>query len=167
MHYVPRGNPAGTETRSTAKATVMLAIACRCSCCLPGRQGSHCITVDSPLLRFRSCKRFMAAVCTELVGLLAAVPVGSFSARIGNKRAVLIGLLALAVARASGGASPNIGWLLLSRTVEGIGFVLIVVAAPSLIAEVTNPTDIKFALAGLSAYMPGAWHSYHFLLPYC
>jgi len=81
--------------------------------------------------------------------------VGSFSARIGNKRAVLIGLLALAVACASGGASPNIGWLLLPRTVEGIGFVLIVGAAPSLIAEVTNPTDIKFALAGWSAYMSG------------
>ena len=27
MHYVPRGNPAGTETRSTARATVMLATA--------------------------------------------------------------------------------------------------------------------------------------------
>ena len=52
---------------------------------------------------------------------------------------------------------PRSCWrsLQLSRTVEGIGFVLIVVAAPSLIAEVTNLTDIKFALAGWSAYMPG------------
>lgn len=91
----------------------------------------------------------------SIVGLFAAIPTGTFSARIGNKRAVVIGLVLIAIASAVGGFSPSLFWLLASRLIEGIGFVIVVVAAPSLIVEVTGAASLRLALAGWSAYMPG------------
>ena len=91
----------------------------------------------------------------NVVGLFAATPTGSICSRIGNKRAIVIGLLMIAIASACGGFSPSLAWLLVSRLVEGIGFVMIVVAAPSLIVEATHADDLRLALAGWAAYMPG------------
>src|SRR5580692_2976267 len=65
----------------------------------------------------------------SIVGLFAAIPTGTISARIGNKRAVVIGLVLIAIASAVGGFSPSLFWLLASRLIEGIGFVIVVVAA--------------------------------------
>jgi MFS family permease len=61
----------------------------------------------------------------------------------------------IAIASACGGFSPSLAWLLVSRLVEGIGFVMIVVAAPSPIIEATDADDLLLALAGWAAYMPG------------
>ena len=91
----------------------------------------------------------------NIVGLLFATPTGTIATTNGTKRAVVIGLLFVAVASACGGFAPNLLWLLVSRFIEGIGFVMIVVAAPSLIVGVTNSKNLRLALAGWSAYMPG------------
>jgi MFS family permease len=91
----------------------------------------------------------------SIVGLFTATPAGAISARIGNKRAIIIGLVLIAIASAAGGFSPSLSWLLISRFIEGIGFVMIVVAAPSLIVEVTGAENLRLALAGWAAYMPG------------
>ncbi len=91
----------------------------------------------------------------NVVGLFVATPVGTLCERIGNKHSLVAGLAMIAAASAAGGCSPSLAWLLISRLVEGIGFVIVIVAGPSLIVEVTNVADIRFALAGWSAYMPG------------
>lgn len=91
----------------------------------------------------------------NIVGLFAATPTGTLSARIGNKRTVVIGLLLIALASAFGALAPSLIWLLISRLVEGIGFMAVVVAAPSLIVEVTGPRNLRLALAGWATYMPG------------
>lgn len=91
----------------------------------------------------------------NIVGLFSATPAGTLSSRMGNKRAVVFGLTCVAIASASGGFAPSLPLLLASRFVEGIGFVLIVVAAPSLIVEVASTSSLRLALAGWSAYMPG------------
>jgi MFS family permease len=91
----------------------------------------------------------------SIVGLFAAIPIGTMASRIGNKRAVAVGLILISIASTLGGFSLSLMWLLTSRFLEGIGFVMIVVAAPSLIVEVTTPKDLRLALAGWSAYMPG------------
>ncbi len=90
----------------------------------------------------------------NVVGLFAATPAGTLCARMGNRRAVIAGLATIAAASASGGFSPGLAWLLGTRLVEGVGFVMIVVAAPSLIVEVTSGKDLRIVLAGWSAYMP-------------
>lgn len=91
----------------------------------------------------------------NVVGLFAATPAGTLCARMGNQRAVVAGLVMTALASAFGGFSPSLAWLLLTRLVEGVGFVMIVVAAPSLIVEVTSRKLLRLALAGWSAYIPG------------
>ena len=91
----------------------------------------------------------------NIVGLFTATPVGTLASRIGNKRTVVIGLFLIAVASAAGGFSSNLSLLLASRFAEGVGYVLVVVAAPSLIVEVTNTANLRLTLAGWSAYVPG------------
>jgi MFS family permease len=91
----------------------------------------------------------------SVVGLFVATPIGSYAARLGTKKTLIIGLLIVAASSAAGAASPTSGWLVWSRLAEGVGYVMIVVAAPSLIVELTRHNDIRIALAGWSSYMPG------------
>jgi DHA1 family inner membrane transport protein len=91
----------------------------------------------------------------NVVGLFTATPVGTFCARAGNKRSLVAGLAMIGAASALGGYSPSVAWLLISRLAEGIGFVIVIVAAPSLIVEVTSVADIRFALALWSSFLPG------------
>jgi MFS family permease len=44
--------------------------------------------------------------------------------------------------------------LLATRFVEGMGFLMVIVAAPSLIMRLTRPDDLKLALGAWGAYMP-------------
>jgi len=101
----------------------------------------------------------------SIVGLFAAIPTGTLGDRFGNKRIVIAGLLFIAVASALGGFSPSLPWLLFSRLIEGIGFVMVIVAAPTMIAEATAPESLRLALAGWSAYMPGGIALITFLAP--
>lgn len=101
----------------------------------------------------------------NIVGLFAAIPTGTLGDQFGNKRIVIAGLLFIAVASALGGFAPSLRWLLLSRLIEGIGFVMVVVAAPTMIAEATAPENLRLALAGWSAYMPGGIALITFLAP--
>ncbi len=101
----------------------------------------------------------------SIVGLFAAIPAGTIGDRFGNKRTVIAGLIFIAVASAVGGFAPSLPWLLLSRLIEGIGFVMVVVAAPTMIAETTVPENLRIALAGWSAYMPGGIALITFLAP--
>lgn len=91
----------------------------------------------------------------SVVGLFVATPTGSYAGKIGTKKTLILGLLLVAAASAAGAFSPTSAWLLWSRLLEGIGFVMIVVAAPSLIVELTTHADIRLALAGWSCFMPG------------
>ncbi len=91
----------------------------------------------------------------SVVGLFLAGPAGSISARIGTRRALIFGLLLVAAASGLGASAVSAPWLVGSRLLEGIGYVLILVAAPSLIVEIAQPGNLKLALAAWSAYMPG------------
>jgi DHA1 family inner membrane transport protein len=102
----------------------------------------------------------------SLVGLFVAAPIGTISSRIGNKRAVVIGLIAMSLSSAVGGFAPSLLLLLALRFIEGIGFVIVIVAAPSLIVEVTTPESVRLALGGWSAYMPGGIALIAFIAPH-
>ena len=91
----------------------------------------------------------------SFVGLIIATPAGSFASKFGTKKTVAIGLLIIAAASAAGGLAPSATWLIASRVFEGLGFVLVVVAAPSLIVEVTEHRHIRLVLAGWAGFMPG------------
>jgi MFS transporter, DHA1 family, inner membrane transport protein len=91
----------------------------------------------------------------SFVGLVIAAPIGSVATRFGTKHTLTAGLLILSASSVAGGFAPTAEWPVASRVVEGLGFVLVVVAAPSLIVEVTQRRHIRLALAGWATFMPG------------
>ncbi len=76
-----------------------------------------------------------------LVGIVLGIVAGVLVARIGYRRALLAGLLAGAAVSAFQSALPALPLFLLSRVIEGASHLAIVVAAPTLIAELSSPRD--------------------------
>jgi MFS family permease len=81
------------------------------------------------------------------VAALLGTPAGLWVRRRGGRRALLAGLAVLAVAGGAGAAAPGAGWMLAARVVEGTGFLLVVVAAPSLMAQMAGRSDQSAVLA--------------------
>ena len=80
--------------------------------------------------------------------------VGVFADRLGHRRVILVCLLLLA-AGSLWGAMATSGWaLLVARFTEGIGFVGVIVAAPSIIAKSAQTSDRRFALGIWGGFMP-------------
>ena len=79
---------------------------------------------------------------------------GLFADGLGHRRVVIAGLATLALGGAFGSAAGTSGVLLATRFLEGIGFVSIMAAAPSLIAEAAAPGDRGLALGVWSTFMP-------------
>jgi MFS family permease len=89
-----------------------------------------------------------------VLGATAGVAFGQFADRIGHRRAVVGGLVCMALASALGSFCTTIGPLLVTRAFEGCGFFAIAVGMPPLIGAVTTPSDRRLALAIWSSYMP-------------
>src|SRR5262249_37710960 len=66
----------------------------------------------------------------------------------------LLGLALLACAGLAGAAAPDIATLLATRFAEGVGFLMVTIAAPTLIARFSRPADLKLAFGIWGAYMP-------------
>jgi predicted MFS family arabinose efflux permease len=81
------------------------------------------------------------------VPALLGTPAGLWIRRRGGRRALLAGLVILAVAGAAGAAAPDARSMLVARLVEGVGFLLVVVAGPSLLAGMAGRTEQPLVLA--------------------
>lgn len=79
---------------------------------------------------------------------------GIVADRLGHRHAVVAGLLALAGGGALGGTAASGSTLLAARFLEGIGFLVIVVASPSFIARVTDARHLRLAIGLWASYMP-------------
>jgi MFS family permease len=86
---------------------------------------------------------------------LAGVPAGVGVGRIGARIAMIGGLLAIALGSGLGGLAANGQLLLLTRVLEGGGFLAVVVAAPTLLRILSAARDRDVVLTCWSAYMPG------------
>lgn len=89
-----------------------------------------------------------------VIGAVAGVAFGQFADRIGHRRAVVGGLVCIALASALGSICTAVAPLLLTRVCEGFGFFAIAVGMPPLIGAVTAAHDRRLALAIWSSYMP-------------
>lgn len=89
-----------------------------------------------------------------LLGLVGGIPTGAFVTRFGARRILVIGLLVTAAGAALGAALPGLVNLFVGRVIEGAGFLLVTVAAPSLIEEIARPADRDLAFALWSCFMP-------------
>jgi len=92
-----------------------------------------------------------------LLGALGGMLAGSWVARAGDRRMLLGGLAATLLGTAFALAQPQASFaaLLASRVVEGLGFLLITVAGPAVIARLARPAERPRAMAMWSCFMPG------------
>jgi predicted MFS family arabinose efflux permease len=80
------------------------------------------------------------------VGILFGVVAGLMVARIRYRRALLFALWLGAAVSVFQALLPGFGWMLASRVVEGLSHLAIVVAAPTLIAQLSTIKDQGFTL---------------------
>ena len=95
------------------------------------------------------------ATMFNATGMLAGMAVGVLCDRYGPRRMGLAGLGVIAAGGLLGAAATSFASLLLSRFIEGIGFILFTVAGPALMAAAAEaPRDRAKALSLWSTYMP-------------
>lgn len=91
----------------------------------------------------------------QLAGMSLGLLVGLGADRIGARRVMQGGLLLLALASALGATAQQVQWLLATRALEGLGFLLSVLPAPALLRQrVAHPQTLSKALGWWGAYMP-------------
>jgi predicted MFS family arabinose efflux permease len=91
----------------------------------------------------------------QLAGMTLGLLVGLAADRLGPRRVMQAGLLLLAAGSALGALVSDVSWLLASRAVEGMGFLLTVLPAPGLLRQrVHHPATLSRALGWWGAYMP-------------
>jgi len=88
------------------------------------------------------------------ISAMLGAPAGIGTDRFGHRHAAGAGLLILAVGGVLGALAPSGLMLLAARFVEGVGFLLIVVACPSFIVRVCAPHDLRLAISIWATYMP-------------
>lgn len=90
----------------------------------------------------------------QLAGMLLGLAVGLAADGLGLKRSMLAGLLLLSGASVLGGWARDVPTLLLLRAVEGLGFLLTSMPAPSLIRQLVGPARVNAMLGVWGTYMP-------------
>lgn len=90
----------------------------------------------------------------SVIGAVAGALLGWLGQALGFRRQVLLGLLAIVGTNLLGAAAGTAGWLLVARAGEGLGFVLVVLAAPGLLTEVTAAAHRRLVVGAWGVYMP-------------
>jgi predicted MFS family arabinose efflux permease len=89
-----------------------------------------------------------------LVGAVLGLPAGDWSQRIGHARALAIGLAIMAIGAALCAAATDAATLLAGRTLAGIGYLLVVIAGPSLMAMTAEPRHLAITLSLWGTFVP-------------
>ncbi|HXM57515.1 MAG TPA: MFS transporter, partial [Candidatus Dormibacteraeota bacterium] len=95
-----------------------------------------------------------AASAITAVPAALGLAAGWWIRRPGPRRALVLGLLVLAVAGGVTAAAPNGAVLLAGRFVQGVGYLLVVVASPIAIAGATDGAARRLALAIWTTVIP-------------
>jgi MFS family permease len=90
----------------------------------------------------------------SLIAAIAGAGFGLLSDRIGHLRMALTGLAVSAAGSFLGALVSNIEYLLLTRLLEGFGFILAIVALPSLISRSASDRQRPLAMGLWGAFMP-------------
>lgn len=90
----------------------------------------------------------------QLAGMLVGVLVGALTDGLGLRRSLLSGLVLLSVASGLGAWADHARALLALRALEGLGVLLVVLPAPSLLRRLLPPTELARHLGVWGAYMP-------------
>jgi MFS family permease len=90
----------------------------------------------------------------SLLGVTVALPFGLAGDRLGAFRTCILGLLLSILGGVSALLSGGTQGLLVSRLLEGAGFIAVAVSAPTLLSSATSLEDRRFTLTIWSGYPP-------------
>ncbi len=90
----------------------------------------------------------------QLAGMSFGLLVGLAADSLGLRRTMVAGSLLLGLASAAGGWATGSTGLMLLRAIEGAGFLMVAMPAPSLIRRLVSLTQISATLGLWGAYMP-------------
>lgn len=90
----------------------------------------------------------------NLVTALGGMAIALTADRFGHRRLVLLGTGLCAVASLFGAFAVDVELLLVTRVVEGLGFIAVAVAAPTLLLRICTPASQRIAMAIWTTYMP-------------
>ncbi|WP_395713565.1 MFS transporter [Reyranella sp.] len=96
----------------------------------------------------------IAVSAITLVGAVLGLPAGGWSERIGHVRALRLGLAVMGIAAVMCGLASDGTVLLAARCLAGAGYLLVVVAAPSLMAAASAPRHQSLALSVWGTFVP-------------
>ena len=88
------------------------------------------------------------------LGAAGGVLLGWLGQTLGFGRQVRFGLAAIVVADLGGAVVDSLTGLLVARVGEGLGLVMVILAAPPLLSEVSAPTHRRLVAGTWGAYMP-------------
>lgn len=89
-----------------------------------------------------------------LVGAVLGLPTGAAAERAGHGRAFVFGLLVMAAGAGLCAVAHDALLLLAARTLAGVGYLLVVVAGPSLMATLSEPRHQPLALSLWATFVP-------------
>ncbi|WP_339781869.1 MFS transporter [uncultured Thalassospira sp.] len=106
----------------------------------------------------------LVASLITAAGALCAIPAGVWAARLGLKQAVLAGGAMMLVGAAVFSQAESIGFLYAGRFLTSIGYLLIVVGAPSWMTHLGSPRVVALAMGLWGTFVPvgialGTWIS--------
>ena len=88
------------------------------------------------------------------MGAAAGALLGWLGQGLGFRRQVQLGLLAIVLANLAGAFAPSAPWLLGARVTEGLGFILVILAAPGLLPGLSAQRHRRLVVSGWGVYMP-------------
>jgi predicted MFS family arabinose efflux permease len=96
----------------------------------------------------------LAVSIVTLVGAVLGLLAGQWCEAVGHRRALGVGLLIMAAAAALCAAADDATTLLVARGLAGVGYLLVVVAAPSLMAGTAESHHQAFTLSLWGTFVP-------------
>ena len=88
------------------------------------------------------------------MGAAAGALLGWLGQGLGFRRQVQLGLVAIVLANLAGAVAPSAPWLLGARVTEGLGFILVILAAPGLLPGLSAQRHRRLVVGGWGIYMP-------------
>src|SRR5690625_2745662 len=90
----------------------------------------------------------------SIIGMLAGIPIGMFVLRLGLRFSINLGLGTIALSSLIAPLLPHLGVIYFFRILEGLGFVLITVSAPTLIQGSVQLAYRNTAMSFWGTFMP-------------
>ncbi|MBI3196902.1 MAG: MFS transporter [Rhodospirillales bacterium] len=90
----------------------------------------------------------------NLITALGGMAIALTADRFGHRRLVLLGTAVCCAASLAGAFAGSVDALLIGRVIEGLGFIAVSVALPTLLLRVARPVDQRFVMTLWTSYMP-------------